>query len=105
MHGSMPAERCVELLELKLTSFGLSLAKGIVSICTDGASVMTKVGKLIEAEQQLCYAHGIQLAVIDVLYKRRAVVNDCTSNDDENEVDEDDAGDGGLEIILSTILI
>jgi len=100
VHGSMPAERCDELLELKLTSFGLSLAKDIVSICTDGASVMTKVGKLIEAEQQLCYAHGIQLAVIDVLYKRRAVVNNFTSNDDENEVDEDDAGDGGLEIII-----
>ena len=74
----MPAERCVELLELKLTSFDLSLVKDIVSIFTDGASVMTEVGKLIEAEQQLCYAHGIELAVIDVLYKRRAVVNDCT---------------------------
>ena len=38
--------------------------------------------------------------MIDVLYKRRAVVNDCTSNDDENETDKDDAGDGGLEIII-----
>ena len=51
VHGSMPAERCVELFQLKLTSFGLSLAKDTVSICTDGASVMTKVGKLIETEQ------------------------------------------------------
>jgi len=38
--------------------------------CTDGASVMTKVGKkLISAEQQLCYAHAIQPAVLDVLYR------------------------------------
>ena len=32
---------------------------------------MTKVSK---ADQQLCFAHGIQLAVLDVLYKRRQVM-------------------------------
>ena len=32
---------------------------------------MKKVGKLVAAEQQLCYAHGVQLAVLDVLYSRR----------------------------------
>jgi len=30
---------------------------------------MRRVGRLLEAEQQLCYAQGIQLAVLDVLYK------------------------------------
>jgi len=40
-----------------------SLSENIVCICTDGASVMAKVGKLIKADQQLCFAHGIQLAV------------------------------------------
>jgi hypothetical protein len=68
--GSMPAEKCCELLEKKLKSFGISLTDHVVAICTDGASVMTKVGKLIAPEQQLCYAHGIQLAVLDVLYKK-----------------------------------
>ena len=62
VQGSMPAEKCVELLETKLREFGLSLEKDIVCICTDGASVMRKVGKLISAEQQLCYAHAVQLA-------------------------------------------
>ncbi|KAF8773498.1 hypothetical protein HNY73_016157 [Argiope bruennichi] len=37
---------------------------------TDGATVMKKVGKLIGANQQLCYANGIQLRVIDVLYQK-----------------------------------
>ena len=69
--GTMPAVKCVELLEKKLQSFGLNLSKDIVAIDTDGASVMVKVGTLISAEQQLCYAHGIQLAVVDVLYKRK----------------------------------
>jgi hypothetical protein len=103
VHGSMPAEKCVELLEKKLSAFGLSLKDDIVAICTDGASVMTKVGKLITSEQQLCYAHGIQLAVIDVLYRKRvfpvtpAAVAETVSND---ESDDDDDGDveGGFEI-------
>jgi len=71
VHGSMPADKCIELLESKLSAFGLSLQNDIVAICTDGASVTKRVGTLIAAEQQLCYAHGLQLAVLDVLYKRQ----------------------------------
>lgn len=69
--GTMPAESCVRLLAKKLAMFGLSLETDIVCIVTDGASVMTKVGKSISPEHQLCYAHGMQLAVLDVLYKNR----------------------------------
>lgn len=71
VHGSMPAENCVILLRNKLQSFGLNLDTDIVGICTDGASVMCKVGKLISTEHQLCLAHGVHLAVHDVLYKRQ----------------------------------
>jgi hypothetical protein len=69
--GSMDAESCVRLLSKKLDMFDLSLETDIVGIVTDGASVMTKVGKLISSEHQLCYAHGMQLAILDVLYKNR----------------------------------
>ena len=41
--GTMPAEKCVQLLGTKLAMFGLSLQHDIVAICTDGASVMKKV--------------------------------------------------------------
>ena len=58
------------VLETKLAMFGLSLQHDIVAICTDGASVMKKVGQLVTAKQQLCYAHGISLAVLDVIYKQ-----------------------------------
>jgi hypothetical protein len=68
----MPAEQCVKLLIKKLEVYGLSLDADIVCIVTDGASVMKKVGKIISAEQQLCYAHGVQVAVLDVLYKHRS---------------------------------
>ena len=102
----MPAEKCVELLEQKLLNFGLDLCADIVAIVTDGASVMVKVGKLITAEQQLCYAHGIQLAVVDVLYKRKrktkgdavAVAGDesCDNLGAEAEIAQkaEDDGDG-----------
>jgi len=79
VHGSMPAEKCVDLLQAKLAEFGLRLDNDIVCICTDGASVMSKVGRIISAEHQLCYAHGVQLAVVDVLYKRNASVTSATS--------------------------
>ena len=105
VHGSMPAERCVELLEQRLSEFGLSLKDDIVAICTDGASVMTTVGKIIDSEQQLCYAHGIQLAVLDVLYSRpvtaaaadaQTVLNDDSGDDDDEDDDDDEKG--GLEV-------
>ena len=102
---SMPAEKCVELLESKLAQFGLTIQDDIVCICTDGASVMVKVGKIIEAEQQLCYAHGVQLAVLDVLYRRQARTtpqpSDHDEADDHSDADgEDDAqGDPGFQVI------
>jgi len=103
VHGSMPAEKCVELLEQKLSDFGLSLNEDIVCICTDGASVMTKVGKLMKADQQLCFAHGIQLAVLDVLYNRPAthtlgeIQPDCPVAS-KTSPDSDDNDDDNVDI-------
>ena len=106
VEGSMPAERCIELLEAKLSENGLSLENDIFSITTDGASVMVKVGKLLKADQQLCYAHGIHLAVTDVLYKKKNIEGTAPTeasgelmftsnydNDDEDSEEEDASGD------------
>lgn len=49
--------------------------KDVVCITTDGAKVIVKVGKLIKPDQQLCYAHGIQLAVVDVIYKQQISIS------------------------------
>lgn len=68
--NSMTAEACVEMVKKRISEHKLSLSEDIVCITTDGASTMTKVGKLITCHQQLCMAHGIQLAVTDVLYKK-----------------------------------
>jgi len=78
----------------------------------DGASVMKKVGKLVAAEPQLCYAYGVQLAVLDVLYNRRtsraAVAEESESEVTQNRDDDDDAlvaqhqHDGGLKLLQDT---
>ncbi|GIY69853.1 hypothetical protein CDAR_174141 [Caerostris darwini] len=94
----MAAEKYVEVLKSKLAKHGLSLKEDIVSITTDGATVMKKVGKLIAANQQLCYAYGIQLRVIDVLYQKNKEqenpntvdIETSDSNFEESESDNED---------------
>ena len=70
VHGSLPAESCIKLIEERMDLFGLNVHEDVVCIATDGAAVMLKVGKLLCCEQQLCFAHGIHLAVLDDLYKK-----------------------------------
>lgn len=97
--GSMTSEKCLESVEQRLKLFELTFKTDIVSVMTDGASVMTKIGKISPTHQQLCFAHGIQLAVIDVLYKNKSKAvpsrdNEIEDNyesdsDEEEEVEED----------------
>jgi hypothetical protein len=75
VHESMPAQRCIQFIRHNLKSFGLDLNSDIVDICTDRASVMYKVGKLISAQHQLCYAHGVQLASYVRRYDHDLVTN------------------------------
>ena len=67
----MPAERLKEVVSKRLEDFGLDLKKDIISVVSDGAAVMRKFGRLLPCSQQLCLAHGLQLAISDVLYKKR----------------------------------
>lgn len=95
--GSMTAEKCLDAVIKKIEWFDLSMYRDIVSIMTDGESVMAKVRKLSNSHQQLCFAHAIQLAVIDVLYKKtKTKENDIecidengSDSESDNEVEED----------------
>jgi hypothetical protein len=73
--GYMPATEAERLLVNKLSQFGIDFDSQIVGISSDGCSVMERLGKNILPEQQLCQAHGIQLAVND--NGRR--IEDCNS--------------------------
>ena len=63
----------------------------IVAIITDGASVMIKVGRIINIDQQLCFAHGVQLWVIEVLYKKFVVETAQQYDEEEIWFDESDS--------------
>lgn len=93
VYGSMPAESRVSILNTKLTEFGLILEKDIVNITTDGASVMKKLGRLITPLHQLCYAHGIQLGIIDTIYKRPTNVDEQPEIESENEENDVEISD------------
>ena len=55
--GSLTGERAAEILTQKLHDFEIE-DKSLVANTTDGASVMTKMGRLLERIHQLCHAHG-----------------------------------------------
>ena len=86
---SFPAEVAAEIAERRLDEFNVSLEKHVVACVTDGAAVMVKFGKSIPCEHQLCYAHGIHLAVCDVLYGNNATVISATESEEIR--DEDDS--------------
>lgn len=90
IYGSMTAENCLRILNERLSKFDISLETDIVAIVTDGPNVMIKVGRLVCAEQQLCLAHGINLAVCDVLYKKHNYLQDSPTSDDMDDNDDDD---------------
>ncbi|KAK2577956.1 hypothetical protein KPH14_000721 [Odynerus spinipes] len=86
----MPAEKCDEVLRAKLLMFNLHY-RDLVGITTDGASVMKKFGHLVPMIQQLCSAHGIQLAVVEVLYGK--VISAIELQVDEERNTTKDASD------------
>ncbi|CAG4961237.1 unnamed protein product [Parnassius apollo] len=80
--------------ENKLAQFKIELDADIVDVTSDGASVMKKLGKLISAEQQLCFAHAIHLAVLDVMYKKKSKQpeerNVSEDNNEDNSADNNE---------------
>lgn len=88
----------VKLIDTRLEDFHLKAEQDIVNLTTDGAKVMVKVGRMFVAEHQLCIVHGLQLAVVEVLYKNQPkqaseenfdetvsdVIDDILEEDDES---------------------
>ena len=73
-------------------NYGVDMAKDVVTLICDGASVIRAVARQLQKEDwtQFCVVHGFHLAVCDLLYLSPfAVVNrdeqDCDSDDDDQE--------------------
>ncbi|XP_062552035.1 uncharacterized protein LOC134217293 [Armigeres subalbatus] len=88
--GSLPAEKIVALVKSAVEGFGLK-PNDVFGATTDGAAVMIKFGKSSGYMHQLCYNHGLHLAVCDVLYKN--VPNELIPQDDEESDDDYDDSD------------
>lgn len=80
--GSLTSEKTQQILRDTLETFGLSLDKHIVAAICDGARVNLRFGRENPTELQVCLAHGIHLAVTEVLYKK--------TNDIENDLFPDE---------------
>ena len=86
--SSLPAEVAANVVKEKLAEFHISLEKHMVPCVSDGAAVMNKMGRTIECEHQLCYGHGIHLAVCDALYPKSSTHLTITfSDENQPEVD------------------
>ena len=58
---------------------------------------MTKMGRLLEMYHVLCMAHGIHLAVCDILYTKRAAQDRTPDSDEELEDNADQESIDGEE--------
>ena len=102
MRDSCGAEKIFQLLEKQLAHFGITnMQTSIVSIVSDGASVMKKLGKISQLDHQLCYAHGVHLAVCDVLYKNRSVTH--IAGEDYDDDKDEEMYEEGFGIVTLTI--
>lgn len=101
VNGSLPAEKIVEAVKGALKDFEVK-SSNVFGATTGAAAVMVKFGKTSGYWHQLCYNHGIHLAVCDVIYKknpREPVVEDDSEDDDDDDEDGDveEAAEGDIE--------
>ncbi|XP_061720920.1 uncharacterized protein LOC133527772 [Cydia pomonella] len=95
------AENLYNMLEKQLNDFDLQLSD-IVCIISDGAKVMCALGRRTTGFHQLCLAHGIQLAIFDVLYKKNTTATPAAETYSGSDVEasttiDDSEGDSDFD--------
>ena len=83
----------VLLLNKKLYLFNVKLSTDVVCSTTDGVSVMEKMDNESLADYQLCFAHSIQLAVVDVIHKKISGIINQNVNEEYLDDDSDEIFD------------
>ena len=95
------AEKILQLLEKQLANFGITnMQISVVSIVSGGTSVMKKLVKISQLYHQLCYAHGVHLAVCDVLLKNRSVTHIAGEDYDYNDDQDEEMYEEGFDIVI-----
>jgi len=85
--GKATSNRLLEIISRRLLDFDISMTSDVVCVTSDGAPVMCQISKLSGCLRQLCIAHGIQLAVLDVLYERK--VQDLEESESDDDLDDE----------------
>jgi hypothetical protein len=90
IHGSCTAVTMVQLVTEHLAKFSIDFEKHIVGSTGDGAAVMIKFGKECPSIYQMCFNHGIHLAVCDTLYKVKTNPKEKDMESENNNDCEED---------------
>lgn len=93
IHGSTNHLLLKEDIQSRLEDFDINM-DDIIAMMSDGAAINGAISNATGLLQQKCLAHGIQLAVNDILYNSDEESNNCDGNDDafEDEIEDDDLG-------------
>ena len=97
IRGKFTGADAAEKVREKLREYDLDPDCYMVASTTDGAKMMERMGKLLKRHHQKCHDHGLQLAVVDVLYKAPRPVPDLDSSTDEAEASSSDDSDSDNE--------
>ena len=61
---------------------------------------VTKRNQRIRVNHQFCFAHGVHLAVCDVLYKNRSVTHIADKDYDYDDNQDEEMYEGGFGIVI-----
>lgn len=86
--GSFPAEKILEAVDQHLECFAIR-DRNVAAATSDAAKVMEKFGKLATFKHQLCFNHGLHLAVCDVIFKSSETPGDLLEESDSDDEDCD----------------
>ena len=102
IRGRCGAIEVADTLKRTLLLYGVDIDKDIFSMTTDGASVMTKLGKsyISVPFHLLCQAHGLHLAVTDLLYKKKSKSTADSSTELEEIFSQQSIQDDQVPLIL-----
>ena len=90
--SSQKAETLLKLVTIRLQEFELNW-NDVVAITTDGASIMLKLGRLVDCEHIVCLSHTLHLVVGDVLYEKKKKKGKDTDEETQDDPASDDIDD------------
>ena len=90
-------EHLRDIICKRLETVGLTL-QDLVFAATDGGSNVLKAVELLDLRKQQCFAHGLDLIVRKVIFRKKAVSFDLTileeaAADDEDQFDDEEDDD------------